>query len=74
MGTRFEEFKCRMQSESTIKKIEDDLAENEAFLAANLDAPQHPLRMLRAALGAMRANLAELRQLHGKRFGRRFAK
>ena len=74
MGRRFEEFKSRMRSEAQIAEIENDVAENEAFLTANPDAPAGPLRMLRTAVTAMKNNLGDLRQIHKSRFGRRFAK
>jgi len=74
MGHRFSNFKDRMRSEAQIKIVEEDIAENEAFLTANPDAPTHQLRMLKAALVGMIANLAELQQAHKKRFRRRFTR
>jgi hypothetical protein len=63
-----------MRSEAEIKSIETDIAENEAFLTANPDAPTTPTRMLNAAVAAMRTNLSDLQQAHRNRFGRRFVK
>jgi hypothetical protein len=72
MGRRFEEFKSRMRLRAQIGEIETEIADHESFITTNPDS--HPLRMLKSAVAAMKANLADLRQAHRQRFGRRFAK
>ena len=66
MGVRFETYKLRMQSESEIKRIESEIADHEAYIAANGDAHATPLGMLRTAVAVMKVNLSDLKRNHAR--------